>query len=88
MYLWIYIKSMKAYTLKLPEDKARALKHIAVEEDRSMREVLEELIDQYIESHRETLELLRIPGLYEGLQKSSALARKGARGKRLNELDR
>jgi predicted transcriptional regulator len=26
---------MKAYTLKLPEEKARALKHIAVEEDRT-----------------------------------------------------
>ncbi len=79
---------MKAYTLKLPEEKARALKHIAVEEDRSMREILEDLIDQYIDSHRETLELLRIPGFYKRLIRSAGAARKGIRGKRLNELDR
>ncbi|MCI0445224.1 hypothetical protein L0152_18695 [bacterium] len=79
---------MKAYTLKLPEDKARALKHIAVEEDRTMREILEELIDQYIESHHETLQLLKIPGFYEKLIRSSENARKGARGKKLNEMDR
>lgn len=79
---------MKAYSLKLPEEKAKALKYIAIEEDRSMREVLEELIDQYIDSHRETLELLKTPHLYERLVKSSAQARKGVRGKRLNELDR
>ena len=79
---------MKAYTLKLPEDKVWALKHIAVEEDRCMREILEELIDQYIDSHRATLELLRIPALYKRLMKSSVQARKGMRGKRLNELDR
>ncbi|MCI0616691.1 hypothetical protein L0244_27240 [bacterium] len=79
---------MKAYTLKLPEDKARALKHIAVEEDRTMREILEELIDQYIESHHETLQLLKIPDFYEKLIRSSEKARKGARGKKLNEMDR
>ncbi len=79
---------MKAYTLKLPEDKARALKHIAVEEDRTMREILEELIDQYIESHKETLELLRIPRFYQKLIRSSQEAHKGKHGKRFNELDR
>ena len=79
---------MKAYTLKLPEEKARALKHIAVEEDRTMREILEELIDLYIESHYETLELLKIPGFYKKLIDSSKEGRKGIRGKKLNELDR
>jgi len=79
---------MKAYTLKLPEEKARALKHIAVEEDRTIREILEELIDQYIESHCETLEPLKIHGFYKKLIRSAGEARKGIRGKKLNELDR
>ena len=78
---------VKAYTLKLPDAKARALKHIAVEEDRTVKAILEELIDTYIEAHHETLNLLSIPGLYQKLRQSSQMAHKGVRGKKLDEMD-
>ena len=42
-----------------------------------MNEVIVELIDEYIERHKETLELLEIPGFYEELIESSKAFRKG-----------
>lgn len=36
-----------------------------------MSDVLTELIDDYIERHKETLELLSIPGFYDNLIRSS-----------------
>ena len=78
---------IKAYPLRLPEEKLRALRHIALEEGRSVRAVLEELVDRYIEAHQETLELLQIPGFYERLMESARTARAGRRGKTLRELE-
>ena len=78
---------MKAYTLRLDNDKAKVLRHLAVEEGRSIRDILEELIDQYIEARKETLEILSQPGLYESVIESSKAARRGKKGKKLDELD-
>jgi hypothetical protein len=49
---------MKAYTLRLDENRAKILKHLSVEEERSIREILIEMLDIYIEAHKETLEIL------------------------------
>ena len=77
---------MKAYTLRLDDDKAKVLRHLAIEEGRSIREILEELIDEYIDARRETLEILSKPGLYESIMESSKMARQGKSGKKLDEL--
>ncbi|MFP4082090.1 MAG: hypothetical protein ACLFVG_04935 [Candidatus Aminicenantes bacterium] len=42
-----------------------------------MNEIIVEMIDEYVERHRETLELLSIPGLYEKLIESSEEFKRG-----------
>lgn len=79
--------NMKKYTLRIEDEKLKALKHIATEENRSVRDILLELITDYIEAHKETLELLSIPGFYEKLIESSKKAKSGIKGKTLEELE-
>ncbi|MBF0554606.1 MAG: hypothetical protein HQK96_08655 [Nitrospirae bacterium] len=61
-------------TVRIPEDKRDALKTIAGIEKRDVNEILSELIDDYIERHKETLEILSQPewaaAISEGLNAS------------------
>jgi hypothetical protein len=68
---------MNTATIRIPEDKKNILKAISSMENRKLNEVIVELIDEYIERHKETLELLAIPGFYEELIDSSEAFRKG-----------
>jgi len=68
---------MATATIRIPEDKKNILKAISSLENKKMNDILVELIDEYVERHKETLELLSIPGLYENLVKSSKEFRKG-----------
>jgi len=68
---------MNTATIRIPEEKKNILKAISSMENRKLNEVIIELIDEYIERHRESLELLSIPGLYEELTKSSEEFKKG-----------
>ncbi len=68
---------MNTATIRIPEDKKNILKAISTMENRKLNEVVVELIDEYIERHQETLELLSVPGLYENLMNSSKEFRKG-----------
>jgi len=52
---------MSTTTVRIPEDKRDTLKIIASVEKRDIKEILSELIDDYIERHRETLEILSRP---------------------------
>jgi predicted CopG family antitoxin len=56
---------METATIRIPEDKKNLLKAIASLENRKMNELLVDLINEYAERRKETLELLAIPGLYE-----------------------
>ena len=67
---------MATATIRIPEDKKNILKAISSLENKKMNDILVELIDEYVERHKETLELLSIPGLYENLVKSSEEFRK------------
>ncbi len=78
----------KMYTLRWPEEKLRALRHVALEEGRSVREILEKLVDGYLEAHRKTLELLQMPGFYERIMESSRKAHSGKKGKTLSEIEK
>ena len=62
---------MATSTIRIPEDKKNILKAISSLENKKMKDIIVQLIDEYVERHKETLELLSIPGLYESLIKSS-----------------
>ncbi len=65
---------MSTTTVRIPEDKRDILKIIASIEKRDIKEILSELIDDYIERHEETLEILSSPDwvnrINEGLKAS------------------
>ena len=52
---------METATVRIPADKRDILRIIAGIEKIEMKEILVELIDEYIERHRETLDLLSRP---------------------------
>jgi len=62
---------MNTATIRIPEDKKNILKAISSLENKKMNDILVDLIDEYIERHRETLEILAIPGLYEQITNAS-----------------
>ena len=76
---------MSATTLRLPEKKLKLIRAIAGYENRPLSKIFEELADVYIERHRETLELLGIPGFVEECKKGLEEIREGS-GKSLDEL--
>ena len=52
-----------------------------------MKEILAELIDEYIERHKETLDILSKPGWVDVIEKGKTEIAKGIRGKSLDELE-
>jgi len=68
---------MVTATIRIPEEKKNLLKAAASLENRKMNDIVIELIDEYVESRKETLELLAIPGLYEKVLAASREIREG-----------
>ena len=77
---------MSATKLRLPEEKLRPIRAIAVYENRPLSKIFEELVDEYIERHRETLELIGIPGFVEECKRGLKEVKKGG-GKDISELE-
>jgi predicted RNA-binding protein Jag len=67
---------METATIRIPEDKKNLLKALASLENRKMNDILVDLIDDYVERRKETLELLAIPGLADQVRASSRKFRK------------
>lgn len=65
---------MSTTTVRIPEDKRDTLKIIASVEKRDIKAILSQLIDDYIERHKETLQILSLPDwvttINEGLKAS------------------
>ena len=78
---------MRSTTIRISEKKRDTLKIIASIEKREMKEILSELIDEYIERHKETLELLSKPEWLEIIEKGKEEVARGVRGKSLDELE-
>ena len=78
---------MSTATVRIPEDKRDTLKAIASLERKEIKEILSELIDEYIDRHRETLELLSKPEWVSAIRKGKEEVSKRAKGKRLSELE-
>jgi len=77
---------MGATTLRLPEDKLKLIRAIAGYENRPLSKIFEELTDEYIERHRETLELIGIPGFVEECKEALEEVKRGG-GKLINDLE-
>jgi len=76
---------MGATTLRLPDKKLRLVRAIAGYENRPLSKIFEELVDEYVDRHRETLELIGIPGFAEECRRGLEEI-KNSGGKDINEL--
>ncbi len=78
---------MLTATVRIPEEKRDTLKIIASIEKKEIKEILSELIDDYIERHKETLDLLSRPEWVEMIKKGKEEVAKGVKGKTLDKLE-
>ncbi len=56
---------MSTATIRIPEDKKNLLKALSSLENRKMNDIIVDLIDEYVERHKESREILAVPGLYD-----------------------
>jgi predicted CopG family antitoxin len=78
---------MSTATVRIPEKKRDVLKVIATLEKREMKEILSDLIDEYIARHQETMDLLSRPEWVKIIEQGKAEVVKGIKGKTLDELE-
>jgi predicted CopG family antitoxin len=78
---------MGTATVRIPAGKRDILKVIASIEKREMKDILSELIDEYIKRHRETVDLLSRREWVEVIERGKSEVAKGAQGKSLDELE-
>ena len=78
---------MNTVNVRIPEDKRDELKVIASLERRNIKDILTELVEDYIERHRETLDLLSRPEWVEIIRKGKEEVAGGEKGKGLDDLD-
>jgi predicted CopG family antitoxin len=78
---------MTTATVRIPAEKRDILKVIASLEKREMKEILSDLIDEYIERHKETFELLSKPEWVEAIEQGKAEVAGGMKGKSFDELE-
>lgn len=77
---------MATATVRIPAEKRDILRVIAGIERTEMKEILSELIDEYIERHRETLDLLSRPEWVDLIGRGKEEVDQGVKGKSLDEL--
>jgi len=78
---------METTTVRIPKEKRDTLKIISSIERRDLIDILSELIEEYIERHKETLELLSRPDWVEIIRKGKKEIEDKAKGKSLDELE-
>lgn len=64
-------------TVRIPEDKRDLLKIVASIEKKDLKEILSELIDEYLDRHKETLEILSRPDWVAAINKGIQSSEKG-----------
>ena len=77
---------MATATVRIPTEKRDILRIIAGIERTEMKEILSDLIDEYIERHQETLDLLSRPEWVDIIVRGKEEVTEGVKGKRLDEL--
>ena len=78
---------METTTVRISKEQRDVLKIIASVERREMKDILSELIDDYIERHQETLELLSRPDWVQAIAQGKEEVADRVKGKSLDELD-
>jgi len=68
---------MSTTTVRIPESTRDTLKIIASVEKKNIKEILTELVDEYIERHKETLEILSRPDWVKAINKGLKASEKG-----------
>lgn len=68
---------MATTTVRIPEDKRDMLKIVASLEKKDMQMILSDLIDEYLERHKETLEILSNPQWVEIIQDGLGASERG-----------
>lgn len=77
---------MATATVRIPAEKRDILRIIAGIEKIEMKEILSDLIDEYIERHRETLDLLSRPEWVDVIARGKKEVEESVAGKGLDEL--
>ncbi len=77
---------MATATVRIPAKQRDILRIIAGIERTEMKEILSELIDEYIERHQETLDLLSKPEWVDIIARGKEEVDTGVKGKTLDEL--
>ena len=77
---------MATATVRIPAEKRDTLRIIAGIEKTEMKEILSDLIDEYIERHKETLDLLSRPEWVDIITRGKEDVTSSAKGKTLDEL--
>jgi predicted CopG family antitoxin len=78
---------MATVNVRIPEELRDNLKIIATVEKRDMKDILSDLVTEYIERHRETLEILSNPRWVEMIRKGKEEIKQIVKGKSLDELE-
>ena len=68
---------MATTTVRIPEDKRDMLKIVASLEKRDMQTILSDLIDEYLERNKETLEILSNPQWVDTIQEGLKASERG-----------
>ncbi len=82
----IELTKMGATTLRLPDEKLKLIRAIAGYENIPLCKIFEEMVDEYIERHKESLELIGIPGFLKESEEGLKEIQAGG-GKSIDELD-
>ena len=77
---------MATATVRIPAEKRDVLRIIAGLEKTEVKEILTDLLDEYIERHKETLDLLSTPEWVEVITRGKQEVNDGIKGKALEEL--
>ena len=78
---------MATATVRIPAEKRDILKIIAGTEKVEIKEILCDLIDEYIERHKETLDLLSRPEWVEIITRGKQEVSNGIKGKTMPRLE-
>jgi len=68
---------MPTTTVRIPDEMRDSLKIIASVEKRNIKDILSELIQEYLERHKETLEILSRPEWMDAIQQGLRASGKG-----------
>lgn len=78
---------METTTVRIPKDKRDILKIISSIERRDLKDILTELINEYIERHKETLDLLSNTDWVKNIMQGKKEVKERIKGKSLDELE-